>query len=393
MAEQLFKINRRIEQVAGSTTLAITARAKALKAEGKDVVNFAGGEPDFDTPESIKQAAIKAMAAGQTKYTPSTGLLELREAISRKFKTDNQLDYKPSQIAVSCGAKHSIFNAVQVLVDEGDEVIIPAPYWVSYPEMVKVAGGDIKVVETTMKTSFKLTPELLLKAITPKSKMLILSTPSNPTGMLYSRAELEPIAEICVKHNICVISDEIYEKLVFVDEPFTSIAALNDKIYQQTITVNGVSKAYAMTGWRIGYAAGPQVIMDHIKNLQDHSTSNPTSISQYASLQALNEPESLVQGMCRIFKERLELITSLFDGIPQIPYIRPQGAFYLFCDFSKLGNSEDVAKRILNDVNVAMIPGDGFGAPGYMRLSFATSNERIQEGVKRIQSWIATNGF
>lgn len=391
MSAVTLKINSRVQQVLASTTLAITARAKALKAEGKDVVNFAGGEPDFDTPDSIKQAAIRAMEDGHTKYTPSTGIPALREAISRKFKNDNHLNYKPSQIAVSCGAKHSIFNAVQVLVDDGEEVIIPAPYWVSYPEMVKIAGGVNKIVETTAATNFKLTPELLKNAITPKTRMLILSSPSNPTGMLYSKAELEPIAELCVRNNIYVVSDEIYEKLIYVDEPFTSIASLNEAIYNLTITVNGVSKAYSMTGWRIGYGAGPQEIMEYIKNLQDHSTSNPTSISQYAALQALNEPETLVQDMCRIFKDRLRLITSLMDQLPQISYIRPQGAFYLFCDFSKLGESAEVAKRILDEVNVAMIPGDGFGAPGYMRLSFATSNEQIEEGVKRIRGWIENN--
>jgi aspartate aminotransferase len=391
MSELTLKINNRVQQLLASTTLEITARAKALQAEGRDVVNFAGGEPDFDTPDSIKKAAIKAMEDGHTKYTPSTGIPALREAIARKFKRDNNLNYKPSQVAVSCGAKHSIFNAVQVLVDDGEEVIIPAPYWVSYPEMVKISGGVNKIVGTTAATNFKLTPELLKNAITPKTKMLILSSPSNPTGMLYSREELEPIAELCVKHNIYVVSDEIYEKLIYVEEPFTSMASLNDDIYNLTITVNGVSKAYAMTGWRIGYGAGPQEIMEHIKNLQDHSTSNPTSISQYAALQALNEPETLVQGMRRIFKERLQLITSLMDQLPQVSYIKPQGAFYLFCDFSKLGESAEVARRILNEANVAVIPGEGFGARGYMRLSFATSNERIEEGVKRIRGWIEKN--
>lgn len=391
MSNKPLIINRRVKQILGSTTLAITARAKALKTEGKDVVNFAGGEPDFDTPQSIKLSAIKAIEDGHTKYTPSTGMLELREVIAEKFQNDNHINYKASQVAVSCGAKHSIFNAIQVLVDEDEDVIIPSPYWVSYPEMVKFSGGKVNVVETTKDTQFKLTPEAFKSALTPKTKMLILSSPSNPTGMIYSRSELEAIADICVKNNIYVISDEIYEKLIFVDEPYCSIASLNDGIYNLTITVNGISKAYSMTGWRIGYAGGPKEIMDYVKNLQDHSTSNPSSISQHAALQALREPIAVVDRMRNIFKERLDLVTSLVDAIPQISYIRPQGAFYLFCDFSKLGDSTDIAKRILNDVNVAMIPGDGFGAPGYMRLSFSTSNERIEEGLKRIKEWIIKN--
>lgn len=391
MTTMSLKINKRVSEVLGSSTLAITAKAKELSAAGKDVVNFAGGEPDFDTPESIKQAAIQALKQGKTKYTPSVGTPELRAAVSEKFKKDNNLIYKPSQIVVSCGAKHSIFNLIQVLVDEGDEVIIPAPYWVSYPEMVKIAGGKPKIVETSPKNAFKLTASQLEKNITPNTRVLIIASPSNPTGMLYTKKELEPIAAICVKHNIWVISDEIYEKLVYTAEPFTSIAVLNKDIFDLTFTVNGVSKAYAMTGWRIGYAAGQEEVMNYVKNLQDHTTSNPTSISQEAALQALKEPKELTDKMCAVFKHRLELITSLVDTIPQISYIRPQGAFYLFCDFSKLGNTFDVAKRILEEANVAIIPGEGFGAPGYMRLSFATSDERIKEGVKRIAAWIKKN--
>ncbi len=391
MEAAMLKINQKVNQLVASSTLAITARAKELKAEGKDVVNFAGGEPDFDTPNSIKQAAIDAINNGQTKYTPRIGTLELRQAVSKKFKKDNQLDYSPAQIAVSCGAKHSIFNIIQVLADEGDEVLIPAPYWVSYPEMVKLAGAAPVVVETTAETNFKLTADLLLKSITPKTKVLLLNSPSNPTGMVYSREELAPIAEICVKNNIYVISDEIYEKLIYETDDYASIASFGKDIYDLTITVNGVSKAYSMTGWRIGYAGGPEEIMGYVKKYQDHSTSNPCSISQAAALQALNEPDSLTQSMCEKFKVRRNLITSLFDSIDEVSYINPQGAFYLFGDFSKLGNSLEVAKKILDDVNVAIIPGEGFGAPGYMRMSFATSNDRIEEGVKRISEWIKSN--
>lgn len=391
MGSMTIDINRRIREVLGSSTLAITAKAKELKAQGKDVVNFAGGEPDFDTPDSIKAAAVKAMEQGLTKYTPSIGTVELRQAICQKFQKDNGLVYKPNQVVVSCGAKHSIFNLIQVLADEDQEVLIPAPYWVSYPEMVKIAGATPVFIPTTVETKFKITPDSLKSFITSKTKVLILNSPSNPTGMLYTKQELESIAEICVKHNIFVISDEIYEKLIFDTDHYTSIASLGKDIYDLTMTVNGVSKAYSMTGWRIGYCAGNEEIMGYIKKFQDHSTSNPCSISQAAALQALNEPQEKVSAMRDTFKKRRELITSLFDEIPQVSYIKPDGAFYLFCNFSKLGQSFDIAQKIIQEVNVAIIPGEGFGAPGYMRLSFATSDERIKEGVKRIKSWIDKN--
>lgn len=383
-----FKINRKVKELSPSSTLAITAKAKELKAKGCDVVNFAAGEPDFDTPDSIKNAAIKAIQSGFTKYTPSVGMPQLREAIAEKFKKDNQLEYMASQVVVSCGAKHTIFNLIQVLADEGDEVIIPAPYWVSYPEMVKIAGATSKVVQTTAETNFKLTAEQLSACITDKTRILLLNSPSNPTGMLYTKEELNPIADLCVRHNIIVISDEIYEKLIYDGAEFVSIASLGKDIYDRTITVNGISKAYSMTGWRIGYCAGPQEIMNHVKNLQDHSTSNPTSISQHAALQALKEPDEVVDSMRSIFEERRDVMMKALDKIPEIKYIKPQGAFYIFVDFSKVGESFDIAKRILEDVNVAIIPGEGFGAPGMVRLSFSTSVERIEEGVKRIADWI-----
>ncbi len=388
MQTRELRINKRIQKLVASSTLAITARAKELQSQGADVVNFAGGEPDFDTPQEIKDAAVKAINDGFTKYTPSTGILELRKAISAKFKKDNQLNYTPEQIAVSCGAKHSLYCAIQVLVDEGDEVLIPAPYWVSYPEQVKLAGGTPKFIETSADTDFKLTAEQLQDHITPNTRMLILNSPSNPTGSVYHRAELEAIAKVCVQHQIFVISDEIYEKLLYDLDEYTSIAALGKDIYDLTITVNGVSKAYSMTGWRIGYAAGPKEVMDHIKNFQDHSTSNPTSISQKAALQALLGDEKIVRGMCQQFKERRDLMMKLVDEIPRFSYVRPQGAFYLFCDVGTLGNSMELAKRILDEAKVAIIPGDGFGAPGFVRLSFSTSSERIKEGIKRIADWI-----
>lgn len=382
------KINNRVAKVVGSSTLAITAKAKELRAKGCDVVNFAAGEPDFDTADSIKAAAIQAIENGFTKYTPSVGTLELREAIAQKFKKDNRLEYKPSQIAVSCGAKHSIYNIIQVLADEGEEVLIPAPYWVSYPEMVKLAGAVVKIMPTSSKTHFKITAQQLKESISDATKVLILNSPSNPTGMLYSKKELESIAEVCVQKGIFVISDEIYEKLIFDAPEYTSIASLGKEIFDLTVTVNGISKAYSMTGWRIGYAAGPVEIMDFVKKLQDHSTSNPTSISQMAALQALKEPEEKIAAMREEFKRRRDLITAAFDQISEVSYIKPEGAFYLFCDFSKLGNSQEIAQRILEEVNVAVIPGEGFGAPGFLRLSYATSAERIKEGTKRIAEWI-----
>ena len=382
------KINSRVKTIVGSTTLAITARAKELKAKGVDVVNFAAGEPDFDTPEPIKQAAIKAIQAGHTKYTPSTGTIELREAICAKLKRDNGLTYTPQHVAVSCGAKHSIYNIIQVLADEGDEVLIPAPYWVSYPEMVKLAGAESKFILTTAETKFKITAKQLAGSVTDRTRLLILNSPSNPTGMVYSRKELEAIAEVCVSNNIFVISDEIYEKLIYDTDQYTSFAALGKDVYDLTITVNGVSKAYSMTGWRIGYAAGPLEVMDYVQKFQDHSTSNPTSISQFAALEALKASDEGIKTMCQEFKKRRDLMVSLVSQIPQIRYIKPEGAFYLFCDFSRLGEAEQVAKRILDEVNVAVIPGESFGAPGFIRLSFATSTERIQEGIRRIAQWI-----
>ena len=384
-------INRRIKTLVGSSTLAITARAKELRAQGKDVVNFAGGEPDFDTPAEIKQAAIQAIQDGFTKYTPSIGSLELRQIISQKFKRENNLTYEPNQIAVSCGAKHALFNVIQVLADDGDDVLIPAPYWVSYPEMVKSAGATPRFIPTTAESSFKITAGMLEKNITKQTKILVLNSPSNPTGMLYSLEELRPIADLCVKNRIWIISDEIYEKLIYQSSSYVSVASLGPEVFARTITVNGVSKAFSMTGWRIGYCAGPQEIIDYVKKFQDHSTSNPCSISQKAALQALSSSEESILAMREEFKQRRDLLMSLMDKLPGVTYIKPEGAFYLFCNFSALGDSIDVAKRILNDVNVALIPGDGFGAPGFIRLSFATSKERIQEGVKRLADWIAQN--
>lgn len=383
------KVNQRIKTILGSTTLAITARAKELQSQGRDVINFAAGEPDFDTPDFIKEAAIKAIQKGFTKYTPSTGTLELRQAISEKFKKDNSLSYAPNQIVVSCGAKHCIYDLIAVMADEGDEVIIPSPYWVSYPEMVKLAGATSKIVATSPENHFKMTPAQLSGAVSQKTKILILNSPSNPTGSLYTKKELEAIAQICVKHNIYLISDEIYEKLIYNNTVYVSIASLSEKIYELTATVNGVSKAYAMTGWRIGYCAASKEIIDYVQKFQDHTTSNPTSISQMAALAALTaSPESITE-MRDEFKRRRDLMISCIKEIPGIKYIIPDGAFYIFCDILSLGMKSAVAaERILNEANVALIPGDGFGAEGYIRLSFAASAEKIKEGIARIGQWV-----
>ncbi len=385
-------INQRIRDIVGSTTLAMTAKAKELKSQGHDVINFAAGEPDFDTPEFIKQAAIEAIQKGLTKYTPSAGTVELREAISKKFLKDNHLSYHPNQIVVSCGAKHCLYDLIQVIADDDDEVIYSSPYWVSYPEMVKLAGARSKVIETNAATHFKITPQQLTGALSKKSKILIMNSPSNPTGMVYSKKELEDIAAICVKHNIFVISDEIYEKLIYNNQPCVSIASLGKEIFHLTATVNGVSKAYAMTGWRIGYCAASQEIIDYVKKFQDHTTSNPSSISQAAALAALKASEETVISMRQEFKKRRDVMVQELEKIPQVSLLRPDGAFYVFCDISKLKmKSASFADKILNDVKVAVIPGDGFGAEGYVRLSFATSVDKIRDGVRRIGEWILKN--
>ncbi|MFA6378313.1 MAG: pyridoxal phosphate-dependent aminotransferase [Candidatus Omnitrophota bacterium] len=386
-------VSLRARNVIASSTLAITARAKELKAQGHDVVSFAAGEPDFDTPDFIKKAAIEAIQKGLTKYTPSSGTIELREAIAKKFLKDNHLSYQAKdQIVVSCGAKHCLYNLMQALVDPGDEVLIPAPYWVSYPEMVKLAGATPKYLFTTQETSFKITARQLEENISPNTKILILNSPSNPTGTVYARKELEAIAEICVKRNIVVISDEIYEKLCYTKEPFTSIGSLNKDIYNLTVTVNGVSKSYAMTGWRMGYFGASKEIAQNVGKIQDHSTSNPSSISQAAALAALSADESTLTEMKNEFQKRRDFIIKCLDSIPEISYIYPEGAFYVFCDISKLGlDSDTIAKQVLNEKDVACIPGSGFGADQYIRLSFATSIERIKEGTSRLADWFKKN--
>lgn len=386
-------LSKRAREVSPSATLQITAAANRMVKEGKDVVAFGAGEPDFDTPDLIKQEAIKAIQAGFTKYTPTSGIVELKDAISKKLKKENNLEYPASSIIVSCGAKHSLYNTIQVLVDKGEEVLIPVPYWVSYPEMVKLAGGKPVFVQTKASEDFKINSKTLAKYLTKKTKILIVNSPSNPCGVVYRRAELTELADFCVKNNIYCISDEIYEKIIFDGIQQTSIASFSDKIKKLTITVNGFSKSFSMTGWRLGYLAAEPEIVSAISNLQDHSTSNPTSFVQKAALAAFSLDESFFQEIRKKFQERRDYITSRLD-VPNLKkylgYKKPEGAFYIFCDISKTKmGSFAFAKRLLEEAQVALIPGEPFGCDDYVRISFATSLEKIKKGFDRIEEWLS----
>lgn len=387
------KLAKRVSDIAESVTLEITSKAKKMAKEGIDVVNFAAGEPDFDTPMHIKAAAMEAIKSGFTKYTPSSGMLELREVISAKFKKDNSLEYSASQIVVSNGAKHSLNNIFQVLCEEGDEVIIPAPYWLSYPAMVRMASATPVPLATSSSSKFKATEREIASKITRKTKCFILNSPSNPTGSVYSRDELEVIAALAVKYKFYVISDEIYEKLVYGGARHISIASLGKDIYDRTVTINGLSKSYAMTGWRIGYAAGPAEIMKAVANLQSHATSNASSISQKAALAGLAGDQKCVEEMRAEFEKRRDIMVSRIAGMEKISCIKPDGAFYVLCDVSKLKiSSVDAARRLLDEARVAVIPGEPFGDDSVVRLSFATSMGEINKGLERIEGWIKANG-
>jgi len=384
------RLAKRVADIGESVTLEITSKAKRMSKEGIDVVNFAAGEPDFDTPLYIKEAAIKAINEGFTKYTPSSGMPELREAISAKFKKDNNLDYSATQIVVSNGAKHSLYNIFQALCEKGDEVIIPSPYWLSYPAMVSMSEANSVFVPTSAKNNFKVTEKGLASKITKKTKCLVLNSPSNPTGSLYSEEELRMVAALAIKHKFFVISDEIYEKLVYDDKKYVSIASLGKDIYDHTITVNGVSKSYSMTGWRIGYAAGPLEVMKAIANVQSHATSNPASISQKAALAALAGGQKFIEDMRKEFEKRRDLMVSRINKMKNISCTKPDGAFYVFCDISKLKEgSANIANRLLDEAKIAVIPGEPFGANFFIRLSFATSREAIEKGMDRIAQWEA----
>ena len=387
------KIAKRVSDIIESVTLRITSKAKLMASEGVDVVNFAAGEPDFDTPMHIKAAAMEAIKCGFTKYTPSSGMQELREAISKKFKKDNSLEYSASQIVVSNGAKHSLNNIFQVLCEEGDEVIIPAPYWLSYPAMVKMASATPVFITTSSKNNFKVVENELTAKITKKTKCFVLNSPSNPTGSVYSLDGLKVIAKLAVKHKFYVISDEIYEKLIYGDAKHISIASLGNDIYERTFTVNGISKSYSMTGWRIGYAAGPLEIMKAVANMQSHATSNPSSISQKAAIAAIAGDQRCVREMRMEFEKRRDFMISRITGMQKISCSKPEGAFYVLCDISKLKiPSVTVAIRLLEEAKVAVIPGEPFGNDSAVRLSFATSMKEINKGLDRLEGWIRTNG-
>ena len=390
-------LSKRARQISPSATLAITAQAKSMIEEGINVVGLGAGEPDFDTPEYIKEAAKRALDEGFTKYTPASGLRQLKEAIAQKFKSDNNLEYSPEEIIVSCGAKHSLFNAILVLCNDGDEVILPSPYWVSYPEMIKVAGGEPTVLKTAPDNKFKITPAQLRKAITAKTKLLILNSPSNPTGMVYTKRELEAIAEVLVESEIFCLSDEIYEKIIYDDQEHVSIASLGNKIKELTILVNGVSKSYSMTGWRIGYAAGLKEVIQAMSNLQSHSTSNPTSICQRAAIVALSGSQASVKKMVNEFQQRRDYIVEGFNKIKGISCLNPEGAFYAFVDISKLigkayegkviEDSFSFTKILLSEAKVAVVPGRAFGADDYIRVSYAASMENIAKALQRIEEF------
>ena len=388
-------LSNRAQSLKPSPTLAINAKAKSMQAQGIHVISFGAGEPDFDTPENIKQAAKKAIDDGFTKYTPVGGMDELKDAIIKKFQRDSGLSYKRSEIIVSCGGKHSFYNLAQAIFDQGEQVIIPAPYWVSYPPMVALAGGLPVMVETTEKNEFKITPDELKKAITPKTKALIINSPSNPTGSAYTKRELEKIAEVAISNNFFVISDEIYEKIVYDGFEFTSIASLSEEMKKRAVIVHGVAKTYAMTGWRIGYTAGSEEIVSAMNNIQSQSTSNPTSIAQKASVEALTGPQNEVEKMVSAFGQRRNYIVNRLNKIPGVSCYKPGGAFYVFPNFSfyygksyqgkMIENSTQLADFFLDVAKVAVVPGVEFGADPFERLSYATSLEEIKEGLDRIE--------
>jgi len=386
-----YRISHRAASLSSSLTLAIDAKAKQMKADGQDVVGFGVGEPDFDTPQHIKDACIKALNEGFTKYTAASGIPELRQAIADKFKRDNALSYKPSQIIVSCGGKHSCYNVIMATCQEQDEVIIPAPYWLSYPEMVKLAGAKPVIVETTDKTEFKVTPEQLRAAITPRTRLFILNSPSNPTGSLYTREEIKRLGDICIEKNVLIMSDEIYEKLVYDGAEHVSVAGFSKAHYEQTIIVHGFAKAYSMTGWRLGYLAAPEPIAKAIDAIQSHSTSNPTSFAQKGAVAALNGPQDHLIGWLAEYTKRRAFAYQRLNATPGISCVNAKGAFYLFPNISKLGlKSTDFCAKLLEQEKVAAVPGIAFGADDYIRISYATSMSNLEKGLDRIEKFART---
>ena len=381
-----YKISRRAAALSPSLTLAIDSKAKQMKAEGQDVVGFGAGEPDFDTPQHIKDAAIKALNEGFTKYTPASGTPELRQAIADKFKRENGLAYKPSQIIVSCGGKHSCYNVIIATCEEGDEVLIPAPYWLSYPEMVKLASAKPVILETSDKTEFKITAEQLRATITPRTRLFILNSPSNPTGTVYTPEEIKALGDICVEKGVLIMSDEIYEHMLYDDAKHKSVASFSPAHYEHTIVVHGFAKAWSMTGWRLGFLAAPEPIAKAIDAVQSHSTSNPTSFAQKGAVAALTGPQDHLKGWLTKFNRRRTYAWKKLNSIPGIACVNAKGAFYLFPNISRTGlNSTDFCARLLEAEKVAAVPGIAFGADDCFRLSYATSMANIQKGVERIE--------
>lgn len=391
------KLANRVSTLTPSSTLAITAKAKALKAEGHDVIGLGAGEPDFNTPDYIIEAAIKSMQEGHTKYTPSGGLPALKTSIIKKFQDDQQLTYSAKEIMVASGAKHALYLLFQAILNPNDEVIIPTPYWVSYPEQVKLAEGTPVYVEGMENNEFKITKQQLEEAITEKTKAVIINSPSNPTGSLYTEEELKELGEVCIKHNLLIVSDEIYEKLIYDDAKHVSIAQISDELKKQTIIINGVSKSHSMTGWRIGYAAGDAEIITSMTDLASHSTSNPTSMAQYGSIAAYEVKSDFVDQMRTAFEERLNVSYEQLIKLPGVTCVKPKGAFYLFPNVKEavtlngFDNVDDWVTKLLEVEKVALVPGSGFGAPDNVRLSYATSLDQIQEALVRIERFIKDN--
>lgn len=392
------KVSQRAQAVPPSATIAVTNRAKEMKAQGLDVLGFAAGEPDFDTPDFIKEAAIDALKKGQTKYTPAAGTPELRKAIAEKLKNENGLDYKFNQIVVNLGAKHSVFMSMQAVLDPGDEVLLPTPYWVTYPETIKLAQAKAVILETSAETGYKITPAQLKAAITDKTALLVLNSPNNPGGFCYSPDELKALAKVLEGTKVMVISDEIYERLVYGDNTFLSFAAISEDAYNRTLTINGLSKSFSMTGWRLGYTAGPVDVIKAMSQMQDHMTQNPVSFTQPAAIAALKDTTGAVEKMRVEFEKRGVFMAEKLNAIDGVQCAAPQGAFYCFPDVSAhygrtiggvtLTNSMDFAAALLEQALVAVVPGDPFGSPKNIRLSFACSMQQIEKGIARIHEWL-----
>ncbi len=390
-----------LTRVKPSPTIAVSNLASELKAAGQDVIGLGAGEPDFDTPDNIKQAAIDAINRGETKYTAVDGIVELKKAICAKFKRENGLDYKPSQVTVGSGGKHVLYNALLATINPGDEVIIPAPYWVSYPDIVLLGGGKPVLVEAAIEDGFKLTAQALEAAITPKTKWFIFNSPSNPSGAAYSRDELKALTDVLLKHEqVWILTDDMYEHLVYDDFEFTTPAQVEPKLYDRTLTMNGVSKAYAMTGWRIGYAAGPEELIAAMRKLQSQSTSNPSSVSQWAAVEALEGPQDFIPERVKVFKDRRDLVVSMLNQATGLDCPTPEGAFYVYPSCkgcigkttpkgAKIETDEDFAKALLEEEGVAVVHGEAFGLSPFFRISYATSTEALEEACQRIQRFCA----